>query len=301
MYFSKNYPFKSQAMKKEYSEFYFKQETDTWPVPFIRKIVTTDYGPTYVRICGPIDAPPLVLLHGITATSLMWTPNIAKWSKGYRVYAIDTINDYGLSCNSRPILQKSDFMKWLDSFFAATGLTSNINLLGMSYGGWLAGEYTYYHPDRIKKLVMLAPGATVLPMEFTFLRKSALSVLFPQHYSKELFDYLFADGLAHPENCEITMDCFIKSFKMGVRCFKKRWFVKLSVLSDNQLQELSNIPTLFIVGENEKLYSAAEALNRLHTVSPNINTALISGAGHDLTVVQAKLVNDYVYNFLQDN
>ena len=46
---------------------------------------------THVVVSGPKDAPPLVLLHGYWATSTMWSPNIADFSKDYRVYAIDVM------------------------------------------------------------------------------------------------------------------------------------------------------------------------------------------------------------------
>jgi pimeloyl-ACP methyl ester carboxylesterase len=60
-----------------------------------------------------------------------------------------------------------------------------------------------------------------------------------------------------------------------------------------------NVPTLFLVGENEKIYAAQEAVQRLSRVAPQIETAVIPDAGHDLTIVQAELVNRLVVAFLQ--
>ena len=55
-----------------------------------------------------------------------------------------------------------------------------------------------------------------------------------------------------------------------------------------------------LVGENEKLYSAAEAVERLNRVAPQVRTEIIPGAGHDLTFVQTELVNRRIVEFLED-
>ena len=46
------------------------------------------------------------------------------------------------------------------------------------------------------------------------------------------------------------------------------------------------------------MYSASKAIERLRRSAPNIQTALVPDAGHDLTVVQAELVNETVLDFL---
>ena len=58
------------------------------------------------------------------------------------------------------------------------------------------------------------------------------------------------------------------------------------------------MPTLYLVGENEKIYSAQEAVQRLKQVAPQIQTEVIPNAGHDLTMVQADMVNGKVVEFL---
>jgi pimeloyl-ACP methyl ester carboxylesterase len=56
---------------------------------------------------------------------------------------------------------------------------------------------------------------------------------------------------------------------------------------------------LFLFGENEKIYSAEEAVARLENVAPHVHTKIIPGAGHDLTVVQAEMVNRIILDFLE--
>ena len=50
-------------------------------------------------------------------------------------------------------------------------------------------------------------------------------------------------------------------------------------MTDDELRSLK-VPTLFLVGENEKIYSAERAVARLRRVAPGIETEVIPGAGH---------------------
>ena len=60
-------------------------------------------------------------------------------------------------------------------------------------------------------------------------------------------------------------------------------------------------PTLFLVGENEVIYSGsgADAVQRLNTVAPQIITEILPDCGHDLTLIQADLLNRRVLEFLE--
>jgi hypothetical protein len=43
-----------------------------WPVPYEQLEIPTRFGMTHVVASGSKHAPPLVLLHGYMATSVMW-------------------------------------------------------------------------------------------------------------------------------------------------------------------------------------------------------------------------------------
>ncbi|MBS1250999.1 MAG: Carboxylesterase YbfK [Anaerolineales bacterium] len=86
---------------------------------------------------------------------------------------------------------------------------------------------------------------------------------------------------------------------LAARSFKSRPMVNPTVLTDAELRSIG-VPALFLVGENEKIYSAQEAVERLNEVAPQIETDIIPDAGHDLTLVQADLVNRIVLAFLKE-
>ena len=66
------------------------------------------------------------------------------------------------------------------------------------------------------------------------------------------------------------------------------------MLSDSELQRIK-VPTLFLVGANEKIYPAQKAIDWLNTIAPQIRSAMIPQAGHDLTILQAGPVNQKSY------
>lgn len=291
------HPFRSIHAKERYLELYDKWAKE-WPVESETRMVDTSYGPTFIRICGPDTASTLVLLPGANATSLMWLPNIEALSKFYRTYAVDNIYDFGRSVFMRSIKTPEDFVMWLDELFNALELGDQINLMGLSYGGWLTSQYALRFPNRLDKIVLLAPASTVLPLSFDFLKHAIIAMLPHRRFTKSMMNWVLTDWVKSDNSQRLLLEDWIESIYLGSRCFKPKMLVSPTVLTDQELHSLE-VPALFLVGENEKIYTAQDALERLERVAPQIETKLIPNAGHDLTVVQAEMVNKMVLEFLK--
>jgi len=294
------HPFKSEKAKERYLAFY-DTEAEKWPVESETRMFDTSYGQTFLRISGPVDAQPLVLLPGFSGNSLMWIPNIEALSEHYKTYALDNIYDNGRSIYTQPIATPDDFVKWIDELFNALDFGDKINLMGLSYGGWLTSLYALRFPDRLNKIVLLAPAATVLPLRLSFYIYGFPTFLFPlRYFSKRMFFWLMEDSVKKDEISRIWVEDFIDNMFIASRCFKPRRPCNPTVLEDRELQSI-RVPTLYVVGENEKIYSAQKAMQRLNQVAPQIKTRTIPNAGHDLTIVQAEMVNEKVLDFLQQS
>lgn len=291
------HPFRSETAKRQYLDFYDAKAKE-WPVESETEMIDTSYGRTFVRISGPVDAPPLVLLPGASANSLMWLPNIQALSQDFHTYAVDNIYDFGRSVFTQKIRTPVDFVVWMDELFTALGLGDDINLVGLSYGGWLTSQYALHHPERLNKIVMLAPASTVLPLSVDFLKHSILSLIPHRHFTMKLMNWIMVDWAGKDRTDRSFKEDWIESIYLGARCFKPKMLVSPTVLTDRELQDL-RVPSLFMVGENEKIYSAHEAIKRLNETAPQIMTELIPAAGHDLTVVQTDLVNGKIVTFLK--
>ena len=291
------HPFRSEKAKQRYIAFYDTIAKD-WPVESETRMIETSHGQTYVRISGPVDAPPLVLMHGAGATSLSWIPNIKALSQSYRTYTVDNIYDFGRSVFTKIFKVPDDFVAWMDELFSALDLDDNINLIGLSYGGWLTSQYAVKHPERLDKIVLLAPAATVLPLGPGFLGPALLSILPHRHFVKKGMETILADLWKKDEAGREYAEYWVDHLDLSFRSFKPKMTVSPTVLSDEELKSLK-IPVLFMVGENEKIYSPFKAVERLNSIAPLIITEIIPGAGHDLSVVQADVVNQKILDFLE--
>ena len=293
---SRFHPFRSEKARKTYLANYDLRASE-WPVAAEGRLVETSDGQTYVRISGPLDAPPLVLLPGVNASSLMWLPNIANLSQNYRVYAVDNIYDFGRSVWRRPILTAKDFVNWLDELFTQLGFGENINLMGVSYGGWIASQYALHYPDRLNKLVLLAPVLTVLPVRTAFMLRAMLCMIPHRRFTKGFIHWLAADAVANDGLSRQWVDAMVDDGYLGLRSFKSKRPVMPTILTDDELRTLPDT-ILYMVGENEKLNSARDAVRRLNRVAPHIATELVANAGHDLTISKMAEVNTKVLEFL---
>jgi len=292
------HPFRTAKAKEAYLKLY-AQQAAMWPVAYETRMVKTSWGETFVRVSGPADGPPLVLLHGASATSLMWAPNIGALSAVYRTYAPDNIYDFGLSVFTKRLKTPGDFVDWLDGLFNALQLDDHINLAGQSYGGWIAGQYLIRHPERLEKVAMLAPAMTIEPFQFGFLTHGLLGVFPFRRFSRSMMLWLLGDLAGKNEAGRKLLEDYADHVYLSQRYFKPKSLVRPTLLTDKELKSIK-VPTLFMVGENEKIFSAGKALARLKSVAPQIRTELIPGAGHDLTLVQAGLVNSKMLEFLAE-
>jgi pimeloyl-ACP methyl ester carboxylesterase len=253
----------------------------------------------FVRVSGPGDAPPLVLLPSAAASSLFWIPNIEALSQSRRVYAVDNLHDFGRSVSRAPARTVRDHTDWLEALFDALGLQKDVSLAGLSYGAWLAAQFALRAPGRLRALVLMAPPATVrqLPLRWAW---HGLTGLLPHRYFlRSMTRWMFPvlSRRTDAASCELTESLIDDAF-LGLRSYRLRIPVAPTVLTDDELRALSEVPTLFLVGEHEVIYPAEEAVRRLQEVAPAIRTQVIPGAGHDLTLVQARLVNDLIVEFL---
>jgi pimeloyl-ACP methyl ester carboxylesterase len=260
-----------------------------WPVPVESFDVRTRFGPTHVHVSGPASAPPLLLLHGLGISSTMWYPNVAKLSRAYRVYALDTIGDKGKSVCTRSLRTQLDFVDWLDDVFGELQL-EKVNIIGMSYGGFLGLNLALAAPERLMKLILLAPAASLLPLLPQFYVPLMAARLLPGlPATRNMMLRIFAQ---HDVNASPVVEQFLLKTD-----FQGDYNVLPPVYPDEALRQIK-APTLLLIGAHEIIYDPQAALKRAANLIPNIQTHLIPGAGHALTLDQPELVNARLLEFL---
>jgi pimeloyl-ACP methyl ester carboxylesterase len=288
------YPYRSEAARAECFAYFDALAARQWPVPAEERTVATSYGPTFVRVGGPAGAPPLVLLPGAAATSLVWSPNIRELSRECRTFAVDQVGEFGKTLCRRPIRSFDDLVGWLNELFDGLELT-DVNLAGVSYGGALTAQYALRCPERLNKAVLVAPALTVLRAPMEFWVRIVWASIAGKKGLPAFVRWIFADmARQDPASIQATLEQLF----LGMRSLQPRRAPIPPVLGDAEWDSL-RVPTLFLAGEHEKVYSAGKAAQRLRRVAAAVTPEIIPGAGHDLTFVQADLVSRRILEFLR--
>ena len=136
--------------------------------------IETDYG--VVRVYEFINSSnileiPIVLLPGRTSGTPMWVENLEELLSQRTIYTIYILGDAGMSVQNKPIENAYDQALWLEQVFKAIEL-SRFHLIGHSFGGWNAANYTVHYPDRVMSLSLLEPVFVFTGLRWDFYIKS---------------------------------------------------------------------------------------------------------------------------------
>ena len=114
-------------------------------------------GTTYVEWIGPARGPVVVAVHGLTTPSPVWRRLAERLGRaGYRVLVYD-LYGRGLSGNAPGDQDPEFFLRQLRDVLDHHGLDEDVTLMGYSMGGAIVTAFAAAHPERIKRLILLAP------------------------------------------------------------------------------------------------------------------------------------------------
>uniref|UniRef100_A0A7C3WGN8 Alpha/beta fold hydrolase n=1 Tax=Desulfobacca acetoxidans TaxID=60893 RepID=A0A7C3WGN8_9BACT len=124
------------------------------------------------------QGPPLLLLHGLGASSFSWRHNLGPLSRRYRVLAPDLPPHGRTSPSATPDYRLETLAAGVLAFLDCRGVHQAI-VAGNSLGGSLALLLAHLHPDRIAALVLLAPAVALTrpPLIFYPLRLPGVGLL----------------------------------------------------------------------------------------------------------------------------
>jgi pimeloyl-ACP methyl ester carboxylesterase len=111
------------------------------------------------------DAQDVILIHGLMDSALNWSKNIDALAQTYRVWAIDLIG-FGFSSRmTAPTYSLKYFARTVREFMDAQGI-ERANIVGHSLGGAVALELALDEPQRVERLILIAPGTYVVNLPF---------------------------------------------------------------------------------------------------------------------------------------
>jgi pimeloyl-ACP methyl ester carboxylesterase len=123
--------------------------------PASYRTVSIDGLPIFYREAGPVDAPVLLLLHGLPSSSRMYEPLLARLSDRYRLIAPD-YPGFGHSAWPAPTEFAYTFDRLADVMnrFTETLGLARYDLFMQDYGGPVGFRMAMTHPERLASLIV---------------------------------------------------------------------------------------------------------------------------------------------------
>jgi pimeloyl-ACP methyl ester carboxylesterase len=115
-------------------------------------------GVTHYQWLGGVRGPVVVCIHGLTTPSPVWYAIAGGLAKlGYIVLVYDL---YGRGFSDAPRGEQDGefFATQLADLLDHQGLTEDVTLMGYSMGGSIATHFAAAHPNRVRRLILLASG-----------------------------------------------------------------------------------------------------------------------------------------------
>jgi pimeloyl-ACP methyl ester carboxylesterase len=283
----------TEVVKPEDREYYkaYNKALLLWKTPFHELNVQTGFGNAHVIVSGPENAEPLVLLHGMNASSTMWYPNIGVLSQNHRVYAIDYLLEPGKSQLNGRVNGMKEVMNWYNEIFDRLKL-EKFSLIGASEGGWLAVNIALHQRSRIRNLILLSPLQT-----FIWIPPGS-KISFDINYSlnpkrRQLRSVLKTMSV----NVDNIKKAFIDQYFIATQKATNSKFMLLMIpFSDAELKTL-DMPVLLLIGDHD-IINKEKSIEQAKELLPHVEAAIIKNAGHFLSMDESEIVNAKILDFL---
>ncbi|NNF59460.1 MAG: methylmalonyl-CoA epimerase [Rhodothermaceae bacterium] len=235
-------------------------------------------------VSGPVDAPPLVVLHAALGSTAFEMRRLTRhWEGQFRVYALD----FMAHGDSDPFPGRTlTFDTFTDNVAALldTIEVARVHLFGFSMGGSVALHTAHRFPERIERLAVHAFNVQWNETEV------------------ETMSGAMAGALANPEGHWATRLATIHGADHW-RDLVGRMQAFTEALPGQQFPDdaLASItaPTLLSTGDRDRYFPLRHALH-LRSLLPNSSLAVLPGADHPIQAVESELFAALVTRHLLD-
>ncbi|MGZ6972391.1 MAG: alpha/beta fold hydrolase [Acidimicrobiia bacterium] len=231
---------------------------------------------------------PIVFLHGIGGTSLVWA-SYAEALEGRDVWSIDILGDAGRSVQRLAYSVPDDLGESLEEALGALDITS-AHLVGHSLGGWLALNLAIRRPSRVASIVLLDPVGIGDLHVLGFMLWGVpvlLGALAPSPVRRWMAKRLRMPLLEDKRAIRLAL--------YGQINHPPR-IPRLLPFTDEELRSIT-VPVVVLVGDKTEPFDADEVVNRANALIPHAKVALVPNAGHAFPLDHIDLVLSYLAPF----
>ncbi len=239
-----------------------------WPVPHRGLTIPTRHGDTFAIASGDASRPPLVMLHSASANSAAWGEDFEKLSRSFRLFAVDIPGEPGRSAPNRLPLDAPAHAEWLEDVFDALEIPE-ARLLGYSQGGWIAVQFATRCPERVERLVLVAPGGIAPPRISLLLKLVPLMLL--GKLGRERAKRVIFGSQRLPRAADELMNEILRHFVPRTG--------REYVFSDEELRRLK-MPLLLVTGSADAVRDSPRMVARMRRLVPWVKHEEFRGSGH---------------------
>lgn len=236
----------------------------------------------HVRDSGPKDAPAVILIHGFGASLHTWEPWAKVLAGDHRVIRFD-LPGCGLSAPD-PTGDYTDArsMQVLIALMDQLGV-AKASVVGHSIGGRIAWTFAAQHPDRVDKLVLVAPDGFASPgFEYGTRPEVPVTVkmmryALPKALLRMSLEPAYADPAVMTD--ELTTRYYELMLAPGVRDAMIARLEQTTLVDPLPWLQRIRAPTLLLWGEKDAMIPFANSADYLKAM-PQIKLVAFPGVGH---------------------
>lgn len=243
-----------------------------------RREVRVASGPL-VRLSA-IDISPdfprrtIVFLHGFGGQAIQWRYQLQKFSRENRVIALD-LRGHGRSDKPASSYSMDEIQTDLRSALDALGVNEPFILIGHSFGGAVATEFAFNHPDRLDRLILMATAGE-------FKLNAFLRI-----------------GLNLPLPVLRALGPFTRKWLFAPSHVLKAWYQNnLSRWYGWEIFESIEVPTLVVRGHRDYIFEGP-LFERVTKSIPGADEADIGASGHLVMLERRDAVNRAIERVLE--
>jgi len=240
---------------------------------------------------------PVVLVHGIAGSSLLWQANLSAIGSRHKVFAVD-LPGHGRSGRPGGRYDIDLFTRSLLGFLDACGL-ERVALIGHSLGGHVCLKLALERPGRIAKLVLIDSGGLGPEIDVGFLKPLLAGVT--REATETMLRGLFANpAVANRSMVEATFEALSRpgaweAVRSAVESAVPRG-IQIESLAE-RLQELQ-VPVLIAWGARDAVIPLARG-KEAHASIPGAELWVAENAGHCPQIEAAPEFNERLLTFLK--
>jgi pimeloyl-ACP methyl ester carboxylesterase len=241
---------------------------------------------------GPSGGPPVVLVHGLGGRAEDWLNLSAYLVKaGYRVYTPD-LPGYGDSEKPASFSYSiPDEAAIVVGYLDALGL-KQVDLGGISMGGWIVQRLAADHPDRVERLMLFDPAGI---KEAPAWNTSLFTPTSPDEVNQ-------LNALLNPNPKPVPRYVAKDVVRLSNR---NGWVIQRalqSMLSGNDITDDIlpglKMPMLIVWGTEDRVFPLEQG-EKMHELAPQSQLAVIPGCGHLAAVQCTAQIGPDVVQFIE--